>query len=122
MLFPSIQFIVILFDGPHTEYYGFPLPWNGRFIAGSLVKDIFFIPLLFDLIFYGVVSYFMWRWFDKWSINRKPIIKRLVTGSIWVYGVLALSFILMVLSIESFYHGWYDYNFEIINVNIDMCV
>ena len=121
-LFPSIQFVVILFDGPHTEYYGFPLPWNSRFIAGSMVKVVYVIPLLIDIIFYGLVSYLLWRYIIKRIATWKPLYKNVTTGFIWIYGLSALYLIVLVLSIGSFYHGWYDDEFDIIKFNLSLCI
>jgi len=54
MCFPSLSYEVSL-DGAESTYYGFPLPWNSRSPAASLVKDIYLIPAAIDIaLFYWV--------------------------------------------------------------------
>lgn len=46
------------FDGAKSTYYGLPLPWNARSPAASLIKDVFLVPALIDLV---VLAFFASR-------------------------------------------------------------
>jgi hypothetical protein len=50
--FPSVEYRVLIVDGPDTEFYGFPLPWNSRGLAFSMAKSIYILPLVVDIVFF----------------------------------------------------------------------
>jgi hypothetical protein len=123
MLFPSLTYHVVL-DGAGTEYYGFPLPWNSRGLAASLTKDVYVIPLLVDLMFYGVVSFFVWKWLHPHISRLSKLPKTAVLMFIWLYG-LGCSATMMIggLTGHYFFDAWYTHTvLQILSVQIGSSV
>lgn len=122
MFYPSLSYDVLL-DGADTEYYGFPLPWNSRGLAVSLTKDVYVVPLLVDLIFYGVVSFFIWKWLRPRISRLGKLPGTIVVTLIWLYGLVCFAGMLGGGVIEHFFNAWYTERvFQIISVHIGACV
>jgi hypothetical protein len=73
--FASVNYDVVL-DGAESTYYGFPLPWNARLPATSLVKDVFVIPALVDLAFVSLLASFVFRFADRMGARISTILGR----------------------------------------------
>jgi hypothetical protein len=107
--FPSVEYRVLILDGPDTEFYGFPLPWNSRGLAVSMTKTIYILPLVVDVVFFLAVGYWLWRQIERRLPHLKPVVRRSILSSIWAYGVIATAgIVVMVLAPECFPRAWYD--------------
>jgi hypothetical protein len=122
--FPSVQYRVLVVDGPDTEFYGFPLPWNSRFIAGSLAKDIYVLPALLDAVFFLFVGYWLWRWLAPRLSLLKPLAQRSVLVGIWVYGVCSVAGVFIsIIALDFFPSAWYDLPIaEVVSVHVSTCL
>jgi hypothetical protein len=106
--FPSVEYRVLLVDGPDTELYGVPLPWNSRSIAGSLAKDIYVLPLVLDAVFFLLVGYYIWRWMAPRLSPLKSAARRSILAGIWAYGVCsAASALIVIIALDFFPSAWY---------------
>ncbi len=118
MIFPSLIFNVAL-DNAGSDYYGFPLPWNSRGLVSSLTKDIYLLPLCVDLLFYGALSFIIFRYWQKRS--SKPVIRKALYGMVWFYGLAAFLYIMLVVNIyDMFFYFWYDHSFKIISFKLGL--
>jgi len=107
--FPSVEYHVLFVDGPDTEFYGFPLPWNSRGIASSLTKEIYILPLVVDVVFFLAVGYWLWRRIERQLPHLRPVARRSILFSIWAYGVIATAGIVVTVLVEEcFPSAWYD--------------
>jgi hypothetical protein len=98
MCFPSLNYDVAL-DGAETTYYGFPLPWNSRSPAASLVKDIYLIPATLDLALFAWVGFVVLRASSRLPSNKAAAI----TALIWLWGTLCAAYVALKFVFYSFY-------------------
>ena len=106
--FPSVQYHVLFIDGPDTEFYGLPLPWNSRFIAGSIAKDVYVLPFVIDVIFFGIVAWWLWRSLSAKVIGLRPVARRSILIGIWAYGLFSFSALLLAaLAYDLLPSTWY---------------
>jgi phosphatidylserine synthase len=106
--FPSLRFSVLVVDGPDTEFYGFPLPWNSRSLAFSLAKDLYVIPLLIDAAFFVGVVVLIRRWLMPRLNNVCLGARRSVTAATWIYGICSLTMMLATVAVVDISaHSWY---------------
>jgi hypothetical protein len=124
MVFPSLVWNMAPAngDGPNTDYFGFPLPWNSRSIAASLVKDVYIVPLALDLAFYLLVGFFLWRAVSGYIDRLGNLARWGILSFVWGYGLIAGAWICLVLSIETFLNVWYTYKLDIWSIKIGLVV
>lgn len=106
--FPCLKYGVLILDGPDTEFYGFPLPWNSRSLAFSLAKDVYVIPLLIDIAFFvGAVA--LLRWWLLPRLNYLSLgMRRSIGAIIWVYGICSLVIMLVTVAVlDISVYPWY---------------
>lgn len=107
--FPSVEYRVLIVDGPDTEFYGFPLPWNSRGLAFSMAKSIYILPLVVDIVFFLAVGYWLWRRIERQLPHLSPVARRSILFSNWAYGAIASAgIVVMILVPECFPRAWYD--------------
>jgi len=107
--FPSVEYRVLLVDGPDTEFYGFPLPWNSRGLTSSLTKDIYILPLVVDIVFFLDVEYWLWRQIERQLPHLRPVARRSILFSIWAYGVIATAGVVVMAGVQEWFPcAWYD--------------
>jgi hypothetical protein len=107
--FPSVEYHVVPVDGPDTELYGFPLPWNSRGIASSMTKDIYILPLIIDIVFFLAVGYWLWRRLERQLPHLRPLARRSILFSIWAYGVIGAAGIVVIALVQEWFPvAWYD--------------
>ena len=118
--FPSVEYRVLLTDGPHTEFRGFPLPWNSRSISGSLAQDVYIVPLLIDIIFFAAVAYFLWRWLAPRLSLATPLVRRSALAIVWAYGACCMLMALVsIFVLDLFPSAWYRFPIsEIVGVQL----
>lgn len=114
MLYPSLVLQVAL-DGAGSVYNGFPLPWNSRSLVTSLAKDIYWIPLIIDILFYAVIGFIIWNRVSKFIFSWHPGIKLAIIILIWLYGLAAALFMLNILTLNALQYYWFFDDFKIIN-------
>lgn len=100
--FPSLNYDVAL-DGAETTYFGFPLPWNSRGVAFSLAKDIYFIPLVIDLLF--------WTWIGNLILRNTQRFQTGIFSAVhWtICGLGVVSFFLITATLlvnQTFFYLW----------------
>ena len=117
MFFPSLTFRVAL-DGAESTYYGFPLPWNSRSPAISLAKDIYWLPLAIDIVFYGIVGFLLWRYVARYVLNWPTALKLSTLVLVWAYGAFAVWIMSGMALIDPHYHIWFQDKFEIFHVGL----
>jgi hypothetical protein len=107
--FPSVEYSVLPVDGPDTEFYGFPLPWNSRGLASSLTKEIYILPLVVDVVFFLAVGYWLWRQIERRLPHLRPMARRSILFSIWSYGAIAIAGIVVSAMVQEWFpFAWYD--------------
>ena len=110
-LFPSVKYGVLLTDGPDTDFYGFPLPWNSRGIATSLSKSIYIAPLLVDVALYVGLSYWLIRLLSDRIERARRGVRGAILMLIWAYGTLSamlLGAMWAVLDVLPSFWYWLD--------------
>jgi hypothetical protein len=106
--FPSVEYSVSFVDGPDTEFYGFPLPWNSRNIAFSVTKNVYILPLVIDVAVFLVVAYFLSRWLLRRLTHFRPVARWSILCGIWVYGGMAAAIFALVLARNAIPIAWYQ--------------
>lgn len=114
MLFPSVIWMVVLTDGPDTEYFGFPLPWNSRSIVTSMAKEVYILPLAFDFSFYAFLGFFVWRRMHAFLLHTNKIISVFALFLIWFYGLIASLYLCLRIAMDTDYQLWYPNAFRIL--------
>lgn len=105
--FPSIRYVVLFIDGPDTEFYGFPLPWNSRGIASSMTKDIYLVPLTVDIIFYLLLTLFVSRWLANRATTLNKVWRRTLHIVVWVYGTCFSIVAFFGIAANDLYASWW---------------
>jgi hypothetical protein len=118
--FPSVQYVAEVEDGPSTEYFGFPLPWNARGIANSMTKDLFMMPLLLDMATYIAIAFWLWRGIEPRLAKRDIGFRRVVLVGAWAYGAIAFAFMAGMLVVQDCLPSlWYRHSpWNVIGITI----
>jgi hypothetical protein len=110
MCFPSTRYVVLLVDGPDTDAYGFPIPWNSRSISTSLAKDVYLVPLAIDLAIYVWLSIWLCRRLVEVIHKARLLIQWSVLLLLWVYGfVSALLLFAVFVAFDTSVSIWYQF-------------
>lgn len=117
MLYPSLVLRVAL-DGAESTYYGFPLPWNSRSLVTSLAKDIYWLPLIIDIVFYGILGYIIWRYVSKYILSWRPALKLTALVFLWLYGLVSIWFMIVASSFGTFHQLWFPDYFKVIHFTL----
>lgn len=117
MLYPSLVLRVAL-DGAESTYYGFPLPWNSNSLVTSLAKDIYWLPLTIDILFYGVLGYIIWRHVSQYIYCWPTKAKLATLAFVWLYGLIAALFMIAISVFGTVHHLWFPHNFKVINFSL----
>lgn len=64
--FTTLAYDVAL-DGAETQFSGFPLPWYSQLPAASLATEIYWVPLIIDVLFLFVLSRYVFRLIDSYE-------------------------------------------------------
>ena len=106
--FPSLKYSVLILDGPDTEFYGFPLPWNSRSLAFSLAKDVYIIPLVINIAFLVGAVVLIRRWLLPRLTNLSLGARRSIAAATWIYGIWSLAMMLVTIAVVDISaHPWY---------------
>jgi hypothetical protein len=94
LIFPSVRYTLAL-DGASGTYYGFPVPWNSDALVMSLVKNVYILPLVIDLIFFAILGVLILN-----ALARLPrAVFRGGLVAIWVGGLLGAAMIMVFVLI-----------------------
>ncbi|VAW71260.1 hypothetical protein MNBD_GAMMA12-3911 [hydrothermal vent metagenome] len=121
MTYPSIIWQVAL-DEDKTIYFGFPVPWNSPSLVTSLEKNIYWLPLIFDMFFYAIVGYLLWKYISAYIEHWSAAIKLLVVAFISLYGLMASLLLMVLVSLGTSHSLWFDYDFSILNVSLGFSI
>ncbi len=121
MTYPSLVWQVA-WDEDKTKFYGVPMPWNSASLVSSLEKNIYWFPLVVDILFYGIVGYILWKAISRYIECWSAILKYLVVTFIWLYGVMASILLMTFLAFGRSHRFWFDYDFRILNVALGFSV
>lgn len=109
-------------DGPDTDYFGFPLPWNSRSIAFSLAKEVYVLPFAIDFALYLLVGFFIWRSMSVYVDRLQRSTRLAILSFIWVYGVISSVWIFLSICSESSFNLWYPHKLKILATTVGVGV
>lgn len=102
LCFVSLNYDLAL-DGAETTYFGFPFPWNSRGVAVSLEKEVYVIPLVFDLLFWTFVGKLVLQYTQRFQRKFENPMRWAMLG----VGLMGMGLITVTLLFnETFFHLW----------------